>query len=260
MSEVRVEAHGRVRRIVLTRPEEMNAINGALISGIDSQLDSIEEDAGVGAILIAAEGKAFCAGADLREARSLTAKPEEFRAWLLSWQRLFERFGTIEKPVIAAVQGTALAGGLELMLACDLVIASERATFGDAHIRYGLVPGGGGSQRLPDAVGSRTARWLMYTGQLIDAEQALQIGLVQSTLPADGFDDAVLDLVRPIASSSGAALSFMKRMSRPKGVTAAALDLEIDEAVELVSAADAQEGISAFVEKRKPQFPSLPVK
>jgi enoyl-CoA hydratase/carnithine racemase len=183
MSAVRADRHGRVVRLTLARPEEMNAINTELITELGTHVDSAAGDPTVGVVVIAAEGRAFCAGADLKEALAKTGDAGDFRTWLLTWRHVFRRIETMQKPVIAAVQGMALAGGLELVLSCDVVVASSQARFGDAHINYGLVPGGGGSKRLPEAVGTRTARWLMYTGEVIDAERAFLVGLRSSSCP-----------------------------------------------------------------------------
>ena len=146
------------------------------------------------------------------------------------------------KPVIAALNGLTLAGGLELALAADFMVASSSARVGDVHATFGLVPGGGGSQRLTDAVGSRTARWLMFTGETLDAEQARSIGLVHDIFDADTFVDDVWAFATKIASRSATGLAFMKRMSRPRAITDDGLDLEIDAAAHLVVGLDAREG------------------
>ena len=257
MALVRSERRGRAVLLTLARPAERNALSTALITELGEQVLAAASDPGVGALAITGEGSAFCAGADLKEALDKTRDAEDFRAWLGGWRHVFRTIETLDKPVIAAVQGLALAGGLELVLACDVVVASDEARFGDAHINYGLVPGGGGSKRLPDAIGGRAARWLMFTGEMIDARRAFELGLVQQVLPAEGFSSAVLDLAAGIAQRSPAALAFMKRQTRSPLISDDALDHELEGAVGVVTGSDAREGLSAFVEKRSPAFPSL---
>jgi enoyl-CoA hydratase/carnithine racemase len=256
-STLRIERDGAVARVWLDRPEVRNALNGTLIRELAATFGALAVEPDVRAIVLGGSGKAFCAGADLAEAQRVTADPAAFRAWATSWRDAFGALETLDKPVIAAVQGVALAGGLELVLACDVVIASSAARFGDVHIRSGLVPGGGGSQRLPEAIGTRRARWLMYSGEIIDAAEAERIGLVQHVLPAEDFHETALDLATAIANRSAPALAFMKQLSRPKHVTQDGLDHEIEAAVGVVIGADAQEGIDAFLNKRTPHFPSV---
>jgi enoyl-CoA hydratase/carnithine racemase len=133
------------------------------------------------------------------------------------------------------------------------MVASSAAKIGDVHANYGLVPGGGGSQRLPNAIGSRAARWLMFTGEILGADRALDLGLVQQVLPVDEFDDAVWAMGETMAGRSQPGLAFMKRHSRP-GITADGLSLEAAAAAHLVVGPDAREGLAAFNEKRRPHF------
>jgi enoyl-CoA hydratase/carnithine racemase len=156
--------------------------------------------------------------------------------------------------VIAAVNGLGLAGGLELALACDFIVARRGARIGDAHANYGLAPGGGGTQRLPDAIGARAARWLMFTGETLSAEKAEAIGLVQQVFDDATFMDDVWAMGATMATRSAPGLAFMKRLSSPQGVTGRGLDLEIDGAAHLIVAPDAREGLAAFGEKRRPRF------
>ncbi|HZB48119.1 MAG TPA: enoyl-CoA hydratase/isomerase family protein [Mycobacteriales bacterium] len=238
----------------LNRAEALNALSGELVAGLAAGVAGAAADDAVRVVVITGSGRAFCAGADLREARELVGDAAAFRGWLLEWRAAFDSFERCGKPVIAAVNGLALAGGLELALSCDLIVASDAAGIGDAHVRYGLVPGGGGSQRLPDAVGTRWARWLMYTGETLDAATAHRIGLVQQVFPAASFDADVAAMAATMARRSTAALAFMKRASRTRLVTDDGLDLEIEAAARVVTGPDAREGLAAFVEKREPRF------
>ena len=177
-----------------------------------------------------------------------------FGEWLQLWRETFDSFEEFAGPVVACVDGPALAGGLEMSLACDLIVASEKAKLGDVHARYGLVPGGGGSQRLVDAVGVRLARWLMYTGELVSAQRALEMGLVQQVFAAESFEADVVAFLTRMAERSAPSTHFMKAMSRSSHVTAAGLDRELEEAARVVAGPDAMEGLAAFVERREPKF------
>jgi enoyl-CoA hydratase/carnithine racemase len=249
---------GRVLELRLNRPDRMNALNTAVIDSIGRAAASAAADNSVAAVFITAEGRAFSAGADLLEAREqLSSGTGAFRGNLYDWQRAFSALEDCPKPVIAIVQGLAIAGGLELALSCDLIVATDRARLGDGHITYGLVPGGGGSQRLTDAIGSRAARWLMYTGETVDAQTALGLGLVQQVVPAAEIEAWLDQLAESLSQRSPAALTFMKRMTASGQVSRERLDHEIEAAVHVVGGPDAQEGMTAFGLKRAPQFPSL---
>lgn len=241
----------------LNRPDQMNALDASMIAGIASAAATLTSDPALSALLVTARGRAFCAGADLIEARELLASPARFRQSLYSWRDAFRALEKCEKPVVALVDGLALAGGLELALACDLIVATDRARFGDGHISYGLVPGGGGSKRLCDAIGTRNARWLMYSGTMVDAAEAKQLGLVQQVIASGDRDSWIDEFAASLGSRSVPALSFMKSMTRSKRVTDDDLEHEIEAAVHVVTSADAREGLAAFQEKRSPVFPSL---
>lgn len=252
-----VEQQGGVALLTLNRPDQMNALNGELVAALGEALARCRADAGVRVVVITGAGRAFCAGADLIESAVVTRDSAAFRELLLSWKSAFSAMGASPKPVIAALNGLTLAGGLELALAADFMVASSSARVGDVHANFGLVPGGGGSQRLTDAVGSRAARWLMFTGETLDAEQARSIGLVHDIFDADTFVDDVWAFATKIASRSATGLAFMKRMSRPRAITDDGLDLEIDAAAHLVVGPDAREGLAAFAEKRSPHFTAV---
>jgi enoyl-CoA hydratase/carnithine racemase len=256
MSEVlRCESNDGVLLLTLNRPNDMNALSSALVGALKTAVDQAAIDPDVKVLIITGGGRAFCAGADLIEAGEVATTADGFRAMVLPWRDAFSAIERCPKPVIAAVNGIALAGGLELALACDLIVASDAARLGDGHIRYGLVPGGGASQRLPHAIGSRQARWLMYSGELLDVRRAEAIGLVQKVFPAESFTADVRDMAVQLARRSGAALAFMKRMSAPS-LSDDGLDLEIETAARVVTGADAREGLAAFAEKREPVFGS----
>lgn len=253
-----LELRDRVLWVTLNRPEQMNALSGPLMTEFRDAIVSAQSDSEVHVVVVTGAGRAFCAGADLAEAKKNLADPASFRKGLFVWRDAFAAIASCSKPVIAAVNGAALAGGIELALACDLIVASSQAKLGDVHARYGLIPGGGGSQRLPDAVGTRWARWLMFTGEVLDADQALRIGLVQAVYEHEAFHSSVQDLCAVMGRRSGPGLAFMKRMSASPRVTEMGIDLELEAAVHVVSGPDAQEGLAAFEAKREPEFRAGP--
>jgi enoyl-CoA hydratase/carnithine racemase len=255
--ELSLSEYAGVLTLTLNRPAEMNALNSKLLESIEQAMEHASASDHVGVVVITGAGRAFCAGADLLEAEELTNDAGSFGMWLKSWQRAFGSIGRCPKPVIAAINGVALAGGLELALACDVIVASDAARLGDGHIRYGLVPGGGGSKRLPDAVGSRRARWLMFTGEVLGAASALEMGLVQQVFASAVFAEEVQAVATTIAGRSPAALASMKTMTASSLVTDQSLADEIESAVDVVTSADAREGLAAFRAKREPRFPSL---
>ena len=248
---------GRVLELRLNRPRQMNALSAQLIADLAEAIRRAGGDDTVAAVFITGSGRAFSAGADLIEAKTQLADPALFRDGLDVWRSTFRELESLPKPVIAVVDGLAIAGGLELALCCDLIVASDRARLGDGHATYGLVPGGGGSRRLPDAIGVRAARWLMYTGELLDAQTALQLGLVQHVVPAAELDEWLDNLAETLSGRSPAAMAFFKTMTASLTVTDERLAHEVVAAVAVVSGPDAQEGLAAFAAKRPPRFPSL---
>jgi len=258
MSELVLQRRrGRVLELRLNRPEQMNALSGRLIGELADGIRLAERDDTVAAVFITAGGRAFSAGADLVEAKAQLVDPAAFRDGLQVWRSTFRAIETLAKPVIAVVDGLAIAGGLELALACDLIVATDRAKLGDGHATYGLVPGGGGSQRLPDAIGARAARWLMYTAELVDAQTARSLGLVQQVVPAAELEPWLDRLADTLSQRSLAALAFFKTMTASPTVTDERLAHELLAAVAVVSGPDAQEGLAAFEAKRPPKFPSV---
>jgi len=248
-----VEQRGAVRRLALNRPEQMNALSGDLVSALHQAVAAAGADPEVRVVHVTGTGRAFCAGADLIEAEVVTRDAASFRRWLHGWRRAFSSFEECPKPVVALLNGLTLAGGLELALACDYMVASSAARIGDVHANFGLVPGGGGTQRLTDAVGSRAARWLMFSGETLTADRALSLRLVQDVVEADGFEESCWEMGATMAARSQPGLAFMKRLSRP-GITPQGLDLEMDGAAHLVVGPDAREGLAAFRDKRSPRF------
>lgn len=241
--------------LTLNRPEAMNAINDGVVTGLSEGLDAANRDASIRCVVLRAQGRAFSAGADLKALRQKTDDDDTGKLV----DRLLTLFNRLERyplPVIAAVNGLALAGGLELVLCCDLVIAAQSAKLGDAHANYGLIPGAGGSVRLPRKIGPTRAKYLMYTGEFWPAEALERAGLVNRVVPDDELDDAVAALAARISEKSPLGLAHMKQLVDD------GLDQPIDVALrnEVMAVAvhsqsqDWAEGLAAFAEKRKPAF------
>src|SRR6185295_4908150 len=249
-------ADGGVARITLNRPDRLNAISPALLHDLDRACAVVEGDADARAVTLTAAGRAFCAGADLIAVRELSPDPERWGAFMRLWHRVFDRIEALPVPVIAGVHGLALAGGLELVLVADLVVADEAARLGDQHANFGLVAGGGGSQRLPRVIGARRAKELMLLGGWLAAPEALAWGLVNRVVPAGTVTAVVEEMAAALAAGSGSANRTVKAL------VARAFDTELAEGLELerrlvaehMRSADAAEGLRAFAEKRKPVF------
>ncbi|MGW1785346.1 enoyl-CoA hydratase/isomerase family protein [Streptomyces sp. NPDC002143] len=193
---VLTEQTGTVRRLRLNRPESRNSINPSLVQALDEALADAMHDPDTEAVVISGNGPSFCAGADLRHLLELASTGGDPLAFLGLVSECFTRLETAPKPVIAAVHGHVVAGGLELALACDSVVALEGTVIGDGHIRNGLLPGAGSSVRLPRKVGEPLARRLMLTGELLPAEQFVPSGFVQAVAGAEEFEETVTSVAR----------------------------------------------------------------
>lgn len=248
-----------VGRIVLNRPAQLNAISPTLLEDLDRVCAAIEGDGGVRAVTLTAAGRAFCAGADLRAVKELSPDPLKWSVFMRLWHRVFNRLEALPVPVIAGVNGLALAGGLELLLVADLVVADEAARIGDQHANFGLVAGGGGSQRLPRLIGARRAKELMLLGGWLSAAEALAWGLVNRVVPAGTLGAAVEEMAASLAAKSGSASRTVKALVNRAGDTdlASGLEMELHLVAAHMRSADAAEGLRAFAEKRPPLFNPL---
>lgn len=251
-SNVIVSVDGAVGVLTLNRPDVLNALNRELMQELVAELERMDRDDAVKVLVITGNDQAFAAGADIREmadesAVSLLLK-RQFDVW--------DRIGGIAKPIIAAVSGYVLGGGCELMMNCDLVVASDTARFGQPEIRIGVMPGAGGTQRLTRAVGQRKAMELLLTGDTMPAEEAFRCGLINKVAPVELYMEEALKLARRIAKQPPLAVSLIKQAVRK------AEDLSLAEGLDferqcfhlLFASEDQKEGMLAFQEKRSPQF------
>jgi enoyl-CoA hydratase/carnithine racemase len=251
VSTVRYARDGGIAHVMLDRPAQLNAISPELLRDLDAACATIEADPGVRAVALTGAGRGFCAGADLRVVEELAPDPARWAAFMDLWHRVFDRIERLPPPVIAGVHGLALAGGLELTLVCDLVVADEGARLGDQHANFALVAGGGGSQRLPRLIGARRAKELMLLGGWLDAKQAHEWGLVNRVVPAGTVETATLALARELAEKSGAASRTVKLLV-DRGLDVdlrTGLALEKRKVAEHMRTDDASAGLRAFRER-----------
>ena len=250
-----VSQRDSVGLIELNRADKFNCLSSGVHDLIEAALDQFEAEESVRSILVSGTGKHFCTGADLQEVQQFRQE-QKFDQFIAHGHQVLRRLESSRLPVVAVVQGLCLAGGLELMLACDLVFAGESARFGDQHAQYGLVPGWGGSQRLPRIVGQRRALDLMFSGRWLDANTALDWGLVNYVLPDGELHEQAFEYCLGLGRRSRGGLMTMKRLVNDglEGSLQRGLDLEIHVAAEAMASADVNEGLAAFAEKREPQF------
>ncbi|WP_030168022.1 MULTISPECIES: enoyl-CoA hydratase/isomerase family protein [Actinomycetes] len=209
---VLVAADGPIRTLTLNRPQRRNALNAELIADLDQALSAAEADPDAAAIVLAGAGPSFCAGADLKYFLELDRDGHSPMEFLRDVSALCTRLETSRLPVIAAVHGHAVAGGMELALACDVAIAADTALIGDGHVRNNLLPAGGASVRLPRKLGVSMARWLALTGELVGAQQLMSTGWLHSVVPEHTLVDAATGAARTLAAQHGPAQARFKRL------------------------------------------------
>ncbi len=252
---LRYEQKDGIGLLTINRPDKMNAISNELTSELRQLLDEIERDEGLRVLIVTGEGeKAFVAGADIGEIVDRNAWSG--RRVTRERQELFARIENLPVPVIAAINGYALGGGLELALACTIRICSEQAQFGAPEIKLGIIPGDGGTQRLPRLIGLGRAMEMILTGDFIDAAEAYRIGLVNRVVPHGELMDRVRELAARIASRPPLAVSLAKEavLRSQEGDSAAGFALESYLHALLCTTEDKKEGVAAFLEKRKGTF------
>ena len=254
LTSVRTEVEGRVATVTIDRPEKRNALNGVVRRELIRTLDDLESREDVRVVVLTGAGeKAFVAGADIDEFANRT--PLEQRA-AMEGRRVFDVLAQLPKPTLASINGYALGGGCELALACDIRIAGRSARLGQPEVNLGLLPGGGGTQRLPRLVGLGRAMRLTLTGELIGAEEAERIGLVDEVVDDDALRARTRELAASIARQSPLALKLIKQAVRASAEMplSAGLRLERELFVTAFSSEDRVEGVAAFLEKRAPDF------
>jgi len=240
----------------LARPQVFNALSSRMHQELLQGMRRFEEDPRVRSVLLHTRGYNFCTGADLEEVKAIRGSRERLAAFLETGHETMLAIEQSPLPVVAAAQGLTLAGGLELLLSVDIAFAAKSARFGDQHGQFGLVPGWGGSQRLPKAIGLRRSLDLLLGVRWIDAETARDWGLVNYVVADDGLTEEALTFCRTLATRSRAGLATMKRLAR------AGIDLDLKDGLRLetkvagdaLEHGDATEGLSAFESRRKPRF------
>ncbi len=255
MSEVLVETDGAVGVVTINRPQALNALSIAVMDAISEALGGFDRDPAIRCMVLAGLPKSFAAGADIGEMQSIAGAAgaeKQMTRHLSNWDKI----GSLKKPVIAAVSGFALGGGCELAMACDMIVASETAVFGQPEVLIGVMPGAGGTQRLTKAVGKAVAMEMNLTGRRLDAREALERGLVNRVVPVESFMSEAKKLARQIAAQPPLAVQAAK------AAVNAAVDRGLKQGLAderrafygLFDTNDQKEGMKAFAEKRKPTW------
>jgi enoyl-CoA hydratase len=251
---LRTERHGAVAVLTIDRPEKRNALSAQVRAELIAALDELRGDDSVRVLVITGAGdKAFVAGADIGEFAQRTPLQQRES---MTGRRVFDEVAGYPKPVLAMINGLALGGGCELALACDVRIAADTARLGQPEINLGIIPGGGGTQRLPRVVGTGQAMRLVLSGEIVDAAEALRIGLVDVVHPAAELRERTLEFARGMAGKSPVALRMAKAAIRAAGEMplGAGLQYETEAFITCFGSDDKREGVAAFLEKRAAEF------
>lgn len=250
-----VERKDGIGWITFNRPEVLNALDVQSRRELAECLGEMERDPSVAVVALTGGGdKAFCAGADLK--MFVDFSPKKARDYVRLAKAVTRKIETLKKPVIAAVNGVALGTGCEIALACDLVVASRNARFGQTELNVGLIPGAGGTQRLPRIVGLKRAKELIFTGRLLDADEALELGLVNRVVESDDLRKAVNQLAEKLREKSPVILQYAKRCINRSIETDLQAGLKYESKLfsQCFGTEDQREGVTAFLEKRQPHF------
>jgi enoyl-CoA hydratase len=255
MSDARIliERDGTTLTLTLNRPDKLNAIDGAMLDALDETLGKIERDRAVRAVILTGAGRAFSAGADIKEWTALA--PLEFgRSWGLRGHALFDRLAALPPPVIAALNGIAFGGGLELALCADIRIASQEARLGLPEVTIAALPGWGGTQRLPRLIGAGRAKHMILTGQPIDAAKAEAWGLVGEVVAPEALLDRARELAGQIGANAPLSVQAAKRLVDAALPVTPAATLESHAVAVCGATEDAKEGRTSFLERRPPRY------
>ena len=251
---IRYEKNGNLAIAAINRPEALNALNGTVLQELSQVVAEVENDAEVRAFILTGEGRAFVAGADIGEQNALdVASARKFSQFGSS---IFRRIEKLEIPTIAAVNGFCLGGGCELAMSFDIILASEKAKFGQPEVGLGITPGFSGTQRLPRRVGVAKAKELLFSGQMITAAEAEKIGLVNAVYPAEELMNATMEMAKSFTKNAPVAIKYVKA-SVDRG-----MQMDIDGGIALenelyamcFATEDCKEGLTAFLEKRPAEF------
>jgi len=253
---IQIETRGRVGVITLHRPRQLNALNDALMDELGSALLALDGDAGVGAIVITGGAKAFAAGADIQAMADWSCSDVQQSAFIT---RNWETIRQVRKPVLAAVAGVAMGGGCELALACDIIVAAESARFALPEVKLAMLPGAGGTQRLPRAIGKAKAMDMCLSARALDAQEADRYGLVSRVVPDSELMPRTLELAAQVASYSLPALMAIKEAVNRAWESSLAEGILFERRALYARFAseDAHEGMHAFLDKRAPVFKHL---
>ena len=249
-----VETEGNLGILRINRPDVLNAVNIETILEIEQAMIAFQEDDSIAVVIITGEGKSFVSGSDI--ARLAEMDSLKARDYSMTGQRVLSYIENMEKPVIAAVNGYALGSGCEIAMACDIRVASDKAKFGQPEVKLGLIPGHAGTQRLARIVGVGKAKELIFTGDIIDGQEALRIGLVNQVVPSDVLIEEVKKIATKIAGVGRTAVQLAKTVIN-RGIDVnlkTANSYEMEAFSILFSTDEAKEGMKAFLEKRKPQW------
>ncbi len=241
---------------ILNRPDEMNALNHEIVEGMDKFLSEAEGDDNIKCLVISGKGRAFCAGADLKSTTGADPLPPGDPDF---YDRIWEVFGRLRnfpKPVIASLNGYTMAGGLEIAMCCDLVVASEKAKIGDAHANFGVYPGAGGAAVLPRVIPLNVAKYLLFTGKTLSAQEMKDYGFVNEVTPHDALEETTQALADHISAKSPLALRRMKVVAQATQGQTRDDALRNEQLIfrQHLRSADMVEGLAAFAEKRPPVF------
>ena len=248
------EKKGQIGIVKINRPEALNALNSTVLEELSDIFGMIEKDNSIGIVIITGEGRSFVAGADIAAMKEMSAI--EGRSFMLKGQAVMQKIENLSKPVIAAVNGFALGGGCELAMACDFRFASEKAKFGQPEVNLGVIPGFGGTQRLPRLVGKGMAKMLIFSAEMIGAEEAKAIGLVEKVFPAEELLSETEKFAELIVSKAPIAVRLAKTAIN-NGVNvdlATGVNFEAEASVAPFGSCDRIEGMGAFLEKRTAEF------
>ncbi|WP_378178425.1 enoyl-CoA hydratase-related protein [Aquimarina sp. SS2-1] len=256
MNSIELTIENKIAKVILNRPDSFNSFNREMALRLQDTLDSCETNDQVRAIILTGNGKAFCAGQDLKEVTSPELNPGFRKILEEHYNPIVKKIRSIEKPIIAAVNGVAAGAGANLALACDIVVASEVASFIQAFSKIGLIPDSAGTFFLPRLIGFQKASALMMLGDKVSAKEAENLGMLYKVFATDSFDEEVTKLAFKIAQMPTKALGLTKRLLNQSMVNTLEeqLAMESDLQIEAAESEDYAEGVHAFIEKRKPVF------